>query len=54
MAQQPKPRPMPPALLAVIARVVAKVSTPQHREVVARAERQRRRDIAAMLEARGK
>ena len=50
----PTPRPMPPVLLAVIARCVALVQRPAYRATLARAEAQRRRDVAARLEARGR
>lgn len=54
MNPPPKPRPMPPALLAVIARVQVIVSRPQYRERVAREQARRRVDVAALLETRGR
>lgn len=54
MSAPPKPRPMRPELLAVIARVAVIVARPQHREACAKAERQRRADTAARLEAMGR
>lgn len=54
MSAPPKPRPMSPALRDVLARLAVRVARPQHREACARAERQRRRDVAALLESRGK
>lgn len=50
----PKPPPMRPELRAVLARLAVRVATPQHRERVARAARQRRVDVAVRLETRGR
>lgn len=55
MAQNaPKPSPVWIAAQAVMARCVAKAARPEHRERVYRGQRTRRRDVAALLEARGK
>lgn len=50
----PKPRPMRPELLAVIARLEVRVARPQHREMLAHAERKRRAYVAALLASRGR
>ena len=53
-AQSPVPSPVWIAAQAVMARCVARVARPEHRERVYRGQRTRRRDVAALLEARGR